>query len=194
LGCFALVAQRIEFRGADDGRRQAAQVRGAQRRGAGIEPIASIAQIMVGEPAHGIERQKIAVGVLRPRRVFRILRRGAIRLDLDREQARLPVVGVEVAGDPAAAMKIDDGRGRHSRRAIEARPERAGRTRDRDIGDRGRLRQDNVAPRLSERDELLARDARRQGSRSAQRQFRQQLCEFGIEAPLHPQPFLTPAA
>ena len=33
---------------------------------------------MVGEPAHGVERQEIAVGIFRPRRVFGILHLGAV--------------------------------------------------------------------------------------------------------------------
>jgi hypothetical protein len=52
---------------------------------------------------------------------------------LNREQARLPVMGFKIAGDPAAAMEKYNGRRCRAADAIDARGHRAGRARHLDI-------------------------------------------------------------
>ena len=56
----------------------------------------------------------------------------------DREQARLPVMGFEIAGDPAAAMEKHHGRRFVVRDAIDARGQRPGRALHLDIARRSR--------------------------------------------------------
>jgi hypothetical protein len=81
---FAFVAQRVVFGGDDEGGRQAGQVRGAQRRGIGMDALGRVTEIMGPEPSHRIAGQPVALGVLRVgRRAGRVIVGHRIEQQLD---------------------------------------------------------------------------------------------------------------
>ena len=92
------------------------------------------------------------------------------RAGLDREQPRLPVMGFEIAGDPAAAMEEHHGRRFVVAIAVDPRGERTGRAFHLDIFDALDRRRRNGGAGGGQRTQRIARALRRHGRGIAQRQ------------------------
>ena len=89
---------------------------------------------------------------------------------LDGEQARLPVMGFEIAGDPAAAVEKHHGRRCLLRNAIDARGKRPGRAVHLDIAHALDRRRRNGSARCGQRTQRVACALRRHRIGIAQRQ------------------------
>ena len=100
---------------------------------------------------------------------------------LNGEQACLPVMGFEIAGDPAAAMEKHHGRRFRVVDAIDARGQRPGRTLHLDIADVLDRRRRNVGARRRQRPQRIARALWGHGIGIAQRQLWNDFGDHGIE-------------
>ena len=100
---------------------------------------------------------------------------------LDREQPGLPVMGFEIAGDPAAAVEKHHGRRFRIRHTVDARGERPGRALHFRIDGARDRRRRNRGARGGQRAERIAGALRRHGLGIAQRQFWNDLGNDGIE-------------
>ncbi len=104
---------------------------------------------------------------------------------LDRQQARLPVMGFEIAGDPAAAMEKHHRRRFLVRDAIDPRRQKSRRAFHFRIGCARDRRRRNGGTRRSQRAERIARALWRHRFGIAQRQQWNDLGDDGIERRVH---------
>jgi len=103
------------------------------------------------------------------------------RAGLDREPARLPVMGVEIAGDPAAAMEEHHGRHFPGREAIDPRGERTGGALHAHVFHGAHRRRQHLRARSRQRAKGVAGALRGHDFRIAQRQQRNDARDNGIE-------------
>src|SRR5579883_3330706 len=100
-----LGVERVEADGEHIGRRQAAQIRGAERRGAPISVVAGAPQIVIAEPVHGDDVERKALEPLAPG----IVAGDEIRCRIDQELMAQPWPAVVASGEGNHGSKIAAG-------------------------------------------------------------------------------------